>query len=112
MHLLDDSPHNLIINHKETDLDKLSPFVHRKFNSDDCIQFIKSLHHIYLKYNGLEAVFSKHAEANSLQNSISKFKTTFFEVDHLQRTQKHISDPSKNSAAKRINIFISLISAA
>ena len=106
MHLLDDSPHDFIINHKETDLDKLSPFVHRTFNSDDCIQFIKSLQHIYLKYNGLEAVFSKHAEANSLQNSISKFKTTFFEVDHLQRTQKHISDPSKNSAAKRINMML------
>ena len=30
----------------------------------------------------------------------------FFEIDHNPRTQKHISDPLKNSAAKRINMFL------
>ena len=30
----------------------------------------------------------------------------FFEVEYQQRTQKHISDPLKNSAAKRINMFL------
>ena len=41
-----------------------------------------------------------------LQKSISNFKSTFFEIEHLQRTQKHVSDPLKNSAAKRINMFL------
>lgn len=106
MDLLDHSPHDFIINHQETDLEKLSPFVHRTFNGNDCIQFIKSLQHIYKNHNGLEAVFSKHAQKKSLQLAISKFKTTFFEVNHLQRTEKHVSDPLKNSAAKRINMFL------
>ena len=70
------------------------------------MQFIKSLQHIYKNHNGLESVFKTHIEANSIQTSISKFKSTFFEIDHLQRTQKHISDPLKNSAAKRINMFL------
>lgn len=106
MVLLDNSPHDFILNHQETDLEKLEPFVHRTFNGDDAIQFIKSLQHIYKQHDGLEAIFAKHAETHSLQKAISKFKTTFFEIDHLQRTQKHISDPLKNSAAKRINMFL------
>ncbi|MFD0835765.1 TIGR02757 family protein [Mariniflexile aquimaris] len=106
MKLLDNSPYDFIMNHESTDLDKLHPFVHRTFNGDDAIQFIKSLKHIYLNHNGLETVFAKHAETSSLQTTISQFKNTFFEVEHLQRTQKHISDPLKNSAAKRINMFL------
>lgn len=106
MDLLDNTPYDFVINHQETDLEKLQSFVHRTFNSDDSVQFIKSLKHIYLNHNGLESVFAKHAETDSMQNAISKFKTTFFEMEHLHRTQKHISDPLKNSAAKRINMFL------
>jgi uncharacterized protein (TIGR02757 family) len=104
--LLDNSPYDFILNHEASDLEKLQPFVHRTFNGDDSIQFIKCLKNIYLKHNGLEAVFAKHAEKESLQTSISNFKRTFFDMDHLKRTQKHISDPLKNSAAKRINMFL------
>ena len=106
MELLDNSPFDFVMNHQETDLEKLRPFVHRTFNGDDAVQFIKSLQHIYKNHNGLETAFAKHAETDSLQNAISKFKTTFFENDYLQRTQKHVSDPLKNSAAKRINMFL------
>ncbi len=106
MTLLDDAPFDFIMNHTERNLDKLKPFVHRTFNGDDCAQFIKSLQHIYKNHNGLEALFTKYAKTHSLQNSISKFKQTFFEIDHLARTQKHISDPLKKSAAKRINMFL------
>ena len=106
MELLDNSPYDFVMNHQETDLEKLQPFVHRTFNGKDCIQFIKSLQNIYSNHNGLEAVFAKHAKQISLQDSISKFKTVFFEIEHLQRTQKHVSDPLKKSAAKRINMFL------
>ncbi|MDU8887292.1 TIGR02757 family protein [Yeosuana sp. MJ-SS3] len=106
MLLLDNSPHDFIIYHQESDLEALSPFVHRTFNGTDFITFIKGLQHIYKTYGGLEVVFAKHAETDSLQKSIHHFKQGFFEINHLQRTQKHISDPLKNSAAKRINMFL------
>ncbi len=106
MNLLDNAPHDFILNHQDTDLEKLLPFVHRTFNGDDCIQFIKSLQHIYKVHNGLESVFAKHKETYSIQHAISKFKETFFEIEHLSRTKKHVSDPLKNSAAKRINMFL------
>ncbi len=109
MNLLDNAPYDFVLNHSEIDLEKLMPFVHRTFNGNDSIQFIKSLNHIYKNHNGLEAIFSKYSDTESLQVAISKFKSTFFEIEHLQRTQKHVSDPLKNSAAKRINMFIRLI---
>lgn len=106
MELLDHSPFEFIMQHQVSDLEKLSPFVHRTFNGHDFIQFIKSLKHLYQNHKGLEAIFSKYAEHDSLQYSIHKFKKVFFEVPHLERTQKHVSDPLKNSAAKRINMFL------
>ncbi|RXJ45933.1 DUF2400 family protein [Gelidibacter gilvus] len=109
MVLLDHSPFDFVKNHTTDDLEKLRPFVHRTFNEDDFIQFIKSLNHIYKNHCGLEAVFSKHSENFSTQNAIHQFKKDFFEIEHLPRTQKHVSDPLKNSAAKRINMLISSI---
>ncbi|WP_299781189.1 TIGR02757 family protein [uncultured Formosa sp.] len=106
MELLDQSPYDFVINHSEKDLETLKSFVHRTFNGDDLSQFIISLKHIYTQHNGLEALFAKHAVTNSLQPAIHEFKQVFFENEHLQRTQKHISDPNKNSAAKRINMFL------
>nr|WP_321235451.1 TIGR02757 family protein [uncultured Psychroserpens sp.] len=106
MHLLEHSPYDFIINHKDSDLDKFHGFVHRTFNSDDFIQFIKSLKHIYTTHNGLEAIFSKHTESQTLQYAIHQFKQSFFEIEHLERSKKHVSDPLKNSAAKRINMFL------
>ncbi|SHI82823.1 TIGR02757 family protein [Algibacter luteus] len=104
MELLDHSPYDFVMNHEVNDLEKLEPFVHRTFNGHDCIQFIKSLQHIYNNHGGLESVFT--SESDTLQESISNFKSIFFEIDHLPRTEKHISDPLKNSAAKRINMFL------
>jgi len=106
MQLMDQTPYDFVMNHQESDLKNLIPFVHRTFNGEDFIQFIESLKHIYLNHYGLEAIFSKYAQKDSLQLSISKLKTHFFEIEHLSRTQKHISDPLKNSAAKRINMFL------
>ena len=104
--LLEHSPHDFVMNHQESDLEKLLPFVHRTFNGGDFITFIKSLQHIYKNHNGLEAAFAKHAEKQSMQKAIHHFKQLFFEIEHLPRTQKHVSDPLKNSAAKRINMFL------
>lgn len=106
MSLLDHSPYDFVMNHQESDLEKLQDFVHRTFNGDDFIQFITSIKHIYKNHEGLESVFSKYAEARSLQIAISKFKTVFFEIEHLPRTKKHVSDPEKKSAAKRLNMYL------
>jgi uncharacterized protein (TIGR02757 family) len=106
MELLDNSPHDFIMNHQQKDLEAFQNFVHRTFNYIDFQQFIKSLQNIYQNHGGLENVLSIKDKTTTYQTAIHQFKTIFFEVEHQQRTQKHISDPLKNSAAKRINMFL------
>jgi uncharacterized protein (TIGR02757 family) len=106
MQLLEQAPYDFVMNHSKKDINSLKHFVHRTFNGEDFAQFIKCLHHIYKNRSGLEAVFAQHANSNSTQNSIHHFKKNFFEISHQPRTQKHVSDPLKNSAAKRINMFL------
>ena len=106
MELLEHSPYDFILNHQESDLERFHSFVHRTYNSIDAIQFIKSLNHIYTMHNGLEDVFTIKDHSNNYKTAISGFKQLFFEIPHQQRTQKHVSDPLKGSAAKRINMFL------
>ncbi|MQP24082.1 TIGR02757 family protein [Flavobacterium sp. LMO8] len=104
--LMGNSPYDFVMNHSETQLEALENFVHRTFNGKDFVGFIKGLQHIYQNHSGLEAVFDKYQEEDSMQNSITEFKKIFFEIPHLTRTQKHVSDPSKNSSSKRINMWL------
>lgn len=106
MELMGNSPYDFVMNHQEHHLEGLENFVHRTFNSTDFQFFVRSLQHIYKSHQGLEAVFSTHRSAADLQPTISAFKKVFFEIPHLSRTEKHISDPMNNSAAKRINMFL------
>jgi uncharacterized protein (TIGR02757 family) len=106
MHALGNAPFDFVMEHKQEHLDKLAPFVHRTFNIEDFRFFIKSLRNIYKQHGGLEKVFQSHQTKDSLQPSIHEFKKIFFEIPHPKRTKKHISDPLKGSAAKRINMFL------
>ncbi len=106
MSLMDYSPLEFVQNHSESDLYRLKNFIHRTFNGNDLSFFIRSLKNIYTNHMGLESVFAINADKLSLQNSISEFKKVFFEIPHPLRTTKHISDPLKGSAAKRINMFL------
>ena len=104
MALMDNAPYDFIINHKKRDLSIFEGFVHRTFNATDLTFFVRSLQNIYKNHQGLENVFSSNNP--SLQDTIHDFKSIFFEIDHPQRTLKHVSDPLKGSAAKRLNMFM------
>ncbi|WP_339839254.1 TIGR02757 family protein [uncultured Flavobacterium sp.] len=106
MDIMGNSPYDFIMNHSEDSLESFDNFVHRTFNAEDAKTFVKALQNIYNNHDGLEAVFAKNQEKNSMQKSIHEFKKVFFEIEHLQRTQKHVSDPLNNSAAKRINMYL------
>jgi len=106
MDLMGNSPYDFVMNHQIHHLEGLENFVHRTFNGTDFQSFIQSLQNIYKNHNGLEAVFAKNQTETDLQVSISALKKVFFEQPHLPRTEKHISDPMNNSAAKRINMFL------
>jgi uncharacterized protein (TIGR02757 family) len=104
--LLDGSPYDFILNSSENDLERMKGFVHRTFNSDDLVYFIRALQHIYRNMGGLERIFYGYRTADSLQPAIHELRNLFFELPHGRRTERHISDPFKGSAAKKINMYL------
>ena len=103
MDVMGNSPYDFVMNATNDQIEDIEKVVHRTFNTDDFKFFVRSLKNIYTNHKGLENVFCQNNEL-VLQHRISNFKKVFFEIDHLNRTTKHISDPQKGSSSKRINI--------
>ena len=101
--ILEYSPLDFILNHSNNDLKSCKYFVHRTFNGNDLIYFIKKLNEIYKSNKNLENYIYKP------NSSISKIQTcfheNFFNTIFEKRIQKHIANPMRGSAAKRINMF-------
>lgn len=106
MSLMDESPYDFIKNHQTKDLDVFNGFVHRTFNAEDLKYFIGALQHLYKNHGGLETAMSENVEELGVQTALHHFKKRFFELPHQIRTQKHLADPFKGSAAKRINMYL------
>ncbi|MCH8534361.1 MAG: TIGR02757 family protein [Flavobacteriaceae bacterium] len=104
--LLEHQPYNFVLHHSHKDLKKLENFVHRTFNGTDLIYFIQALQHIYKNHDGLEMIFAKHHSPINMHSAIEKLNEIFFELPHLKRTEKHISNPAKKSACKRLHMFL------
>jgi uncharacterized protein (TIGR02757 family) len=105
---MDEAPHDFILNFQEKDLKPFTHFAHRTFNGDDALAFLHALQRIYREEGGLEKVlhYSFRDEAKSSGSGWHHFKDRFFSGPHLPRTRKHLPDPLKGSAAKRMNMFL------
>jgi uncharacterized protein (TIGR02757 family) len=106
MDLLDHSPYEFILNSSNNEMGRIRSFVHRTFNSTDLIYFLKALQNIYRHKGGLETIFTTYMTPDSLQPAIHHFHSIFFELPHERRTERHVSDPFKNSAAKKLNMYL------
>ena len=106
MDLLGNSPYDFVMSATPISLKNLHGFVHRTFNSTDLTYFIYGMRSIYTNHGTIENIFREYATSESLQPAIHHFKEEFFSISHPERTKKHISDPFKNSAAKKINMYL------
>lgn len=102
------NPHDFIMSATQKDFKKFDDFVHRTFNGVDAVFFMKSLQNIYRNYGGLENAFTPTSSVKSdfTLNAITNFRTLFFSIEHPHRTGKHVSNPSENSSAKRLCMFL------
>jgi uncharacterized protein (TIGR02757 family) len=105
MERMDNSPFNFIKDHSAKDLRKLKGFKHRTFNQDDLFYFVQSLHHHYSEQDSLETAFFPNKEFDA-EKALIHFKDYFFSLEHLPRTEKHISSPVQKSTCKRLNMFL------
>ena len=103
--VMDMCPHDFIVNFSNKDLFPFKKFVHRTFNGNDSIFFLKSLRNIYREHQGLEGAFSCRPNEN-IKTAIINFRKIFLGIKHETRNTKHISNPEKNSAAKRLCMFL------
>lgn len=107
--IMDMAPYDFILNHSEGDLKRLLNFKHRTFNTTDTLYFIHWFKWYYQQYPSLEIAFSMHMgkDDENVKDGISGFHRLFFSLDDApQRTKKHVSTPDRNSACKRINMFL------
>ena len=107
MQRMDNQPADFIRNAADRDLTVFDSFKHRTFNGDDCKYFIRSLKNITLHHGGIRQVFEKgFAIGGSARSALAYFHETFFLIDGLPRTRKHVSNVNSGSSAKRLNMFL------
>ena len=109
MQRMDNAPFDFIKDPGRKDLENLKNFKHRTFNHDDLYYFIEFLHQHYLNHDSLELAFAPPSlKDNGLESGIPliHFKKYFFSLEHLRRTEKHISSPLQKSTCKRLNMYL------
>lgn len=103
---MDNAPYDFIINHQDKDLIKLENCKHRTFQYTDLLYFIAFLKHHYSSNTSLESAFVNQPYS-STKDCLINFHNYFFSLPYApNRTKKHVSTPIKNSACKRINMFL------
>ncbi len=107
MEMMDDSPHDFIINHTASDIRHMDVFKHRTFNAEDLQYFLRFLKFYYQHHDSLESAFASSNFNGDMENALTHFNSYFFSLsDYPQRTQKHIATPARKSACKRLNMFL------
>ena len=106
MEMMHHAPYDFILNHSEKDLESLTEFKHRTFNATDLLYFIESLKHYYNRHDSLEDAFYNNREDETVEEGLIKFYNLFFELDHPNRTRKHVATPERKSTCKRLVMYL------
>ena len=107
LQMMDNDPIYFLLNARENDFRVFSRFRHRTFGGEDCICFMRSLAVIYLDHGGIGTVFTEgYRKWGELDRCLLHFRETFLSAGIPGRTARHVPDISKNSAAKRLNMYL------
>ncbi len=109
MQLMDNAPHQFIVQHQEIDRRRLLTFKHRTFTATDTLYFVEFLQHWYRRHDSLEEAFARYLTPQDAHvgPALAGFHTLFFSLpEYPERTRKHIASPLANSACKRLNMFL------
>jgi len=102
--MMDGSPYDFIVNHRETDRKIFSEFKHRTFQYTDTLYFLEFLQYYYNEHDSLEDFFVRY---KSVEDALSAFHNYFFSLESAPvRTRKHIASPERKSTCKRLNMFL------
>lgn len=109
LEMMDNSPHDFVLNHSEEELKVFLNFKHRTFNDIDTLYFIHFFSWFYKEHDSLEQAFTIgwNPEIDVMKLLLKNFHQFFFQFPEApNRTKKHIATPERNSACKRLNMFL------
>lgn len=107
MHCMDDAPADFVRNASEEELRRLRGYVHRTFNGEDLIAYVRALRAFCCRHGSLGAFFEGHyAAAGTIPAVLSRFRSEFFAEPHPARCEKHLSSIDRGSACKRLNMYL------
>jgi uncharacterized protein (TIGR02757 family) len=107
MSMMDNAPHDFVLNHTEKDLNRLLQFKHRTFNTTDTLYFIEFLRWFYRRHQSLEEAFNPGPSETTTEKGLVRFQNLFFSLDDApRRTRKHIPTPERKSTCKRLNMYL------
>ena len=111
MERMDHAPGSFVRDHDERDLKVFDGFVHRTFQEEDARSFVRGLAGLLSRHGTLEAAMlagwrDPHSP-ESVAGALTQFHQAFMaERGVAARTKKHVANPAKGSAAKRLNMFL------
>jgi uncharacterized protein (TIGR02757 family) len=106
MDVMGNEPHRFIMEASELEWKELSRLIYRTLSSEDILELGMCLKRAYSSVSSLEDCFTAGFEMGGSKMGIALFREEFFRESKIQRTQKHLGNPSQNSAAKRINMYL------
>ncbi|GAB2614910.1 TIGR02757 family protein [Belliella aquatica] len=107
--MMDNAPHDFMLNHSENELKPFLNFKHRTFNDIDTLYFIEFFTWYYRNHESLETAFLQEysQDIDVMDRLLANFHDFFFQLpDAPLRTRKHIATPKRKAACKRINMFL------
>ncbi len=109
MGIMDETPHDFILEFGKFDFLRIKKFVHRTFNGEDLLFFMQFLRNHYKANSSLESAFSQNTDKKQNQNTyhhIENFRSKMLREIHQRRSEKHIGNPSNGAACKRLHLFL------
>ena len=106
MDFMGNSPYNFVMNAKEAHFESIeNKAVHRTFNGDDFKQFVLNLQRLYKEQESLSYFFTPGEEEDNFYHALERFRNSFLN-NNGHRSYKHVSSTYKNSAAKRLMMYL------
>lgn len=105
---MDHQPYAFVTQHGPKDLRFLKGFKHRTFCDTDLNYFVRRLKSHYAEHRSLEEAFLWEEEGKrDLKAGLIRFHRYFFALPEApMRTRKHVATPERQSACKRLNMFL------
>ena len=107
MEYMDFAPYSFVMGAEQSDLEHLRSYVHRTFNGEDFIDFVRAMQSICREYGSIGNLFeSSYQEHQSIAKVLSVVRRRFFDVEHNSHCEKHFSSIDKGAACKRLNMYL------